>query len=245
MDAEVAQRLIALNKAFYQKLASPFSATRSQLQAGVKRVLGEVPEDANILDLGCGNGGVARELEQRWHTGKYVGVDFSEELLAIARKNVTSPRFKVQFIQGDLTASDWNLQSPFFIDHFDFIFAFAVLHHVPSHKLRLDFLKQVRGLLASRGRFTLSNWQFLNSPKLKERIQPWEKIGVSDSQVDEGDYLLDWRSGGKGLRYVHHFDTAELEALAEETDFRVVNEFLSDGKTGNLALYQIWAPAKM
>jgi tRNA (uracil-5-)-methyltransferase TRM9 len=245
VDAEVAKRLIALNKAFYQKLASPFSATRSQLQVGVKRVLAEVPKDANILDLGCGNGGVARELENRGHTGRYVGVDFSEELLAKARKSVTNPMSHVQFIQGDLTDRDWNLQSPLPIDHFDFIFAFAVIHHIPSHRLRLDFLKHVEGLLDSHGQFVHSNWQFLNSPKLKGRIQPWEKIGLSDSQVDEGDCLLDWRSGGAGLRYVHHFDAAELEALAKETGFQVADEFLSDGKTGNLALYQIWVPAKL
>jgi len=32
MDTEVAQRLIALTKSFYQNLAAPFSATRGRLQ---------------------------------------------------------------------------------------------------------------------------------------------------------------------------------------------------------------------
>jgi SAM-dependent methyltransferase len=255
VDAEVAKRLIALNKAFYQKLAFTFSATRSQLQAGVKRVLGEVPMDANILDLGCGNGGVARELGNLGHTGRYVGMDFSEELLKVARLKVEGTRFS--FAAVDLTSPDWNLKLPIANLQFDFIFAFAVLHHIPNHEIRVRFLEQVHERLASPtadgsetrpfegGHFVLSNWQFLNSPKLKGRIQPWEKIGLSDSQVDEGDYLLDWRSGGEGLRYVHHFDTAELKALAKETGFQVADEFLSDGKPRNLALYQIWTPEKM
>jgi len=245
MDAEVAQRLIALNKAFYQKLASPFSATRNQVQPGVKRVLDDVPKDASILDLGCGNGSVAKELARRGYSGKYIGIDSSEDLLTIARKNVSSPMPNVQFIQGDLTATDWNLQSPISGFLFDFIFAFAVLHHLPSREIRLSFLSQVGKLLRPRGKFELSNWQFLNSPKLKERIQLWEKVGLSNSRVDEGDYLLDWRSGGEGLRYVHHFDAAELAALAAETSFRVADEFLSDGKTRNLALYQKWIPANL
>jgi hypothetical protein len=30
-------------------------------------------------------------------------------------------------------------------------------------------------------------------------------VGLSANDVDPGDYLLDWRSGGEGLRYIHHF----------------------------------------
>jgi hypothetical protein len=104
-------------------------------------------------------------------------------------------------------------------------------------------LKQVGSLLAAYGSFVLSNWQFLNSPKLKARIQPWERVGLNNEQVDEGDYLLDWRSGGEGLRYVHHFDREELSALAAEAGFQITTEFEADGKSGNLALYQIWEPS--
>ena len=99
----------------------------------------------------------------------------------------------------------------------------------------------MKSLLKSGGRFILSNWQFLNSEKLQSRILPWSRAGLSDEDVDDGDYLLDWRSGGEGLRYVHYFDSAELAGLAKETGFGIVEEFLSDGKSGNLALYQSWA----
>jgi SAM-dependent methyltransferase len=245
MDTEVAQRLIALTKSFYQNLAAPFSATRGRLQPGVVRVLEKVPNEADVLDLGCGNGGVARELVRRGHRGRYVGVDSSEGLLEVAKSNAQSqmskhPTSNVQFFLSDLASSDWNLQSLIPNLSFDFIFAFAVLHHLPSRDVRLSLLRQVHSLLAIRGRFVLSNWQFLNSPRLRERIQPWDRIGLSEEQVDEGDYLLDWRSGGSGLRYIHHFDEPELAELAKQTDFRVVDQFASDGKGANLALYQIW-----
>jgi hypothetical protein len=65
---------------------------------------------------------------------------------------------------------------------------------------------------------------------------------MSASEVDAGDYLLDWRSGGKGLRYVHQFDEKELGALAKESSFRIMDTFHSDGESGNLGLYQIWKP---
>ena len=106
--------------------------------------------------------------------------------------------------------------------------------------LRLQVLRKVRSLLAPEGRFIHSEWQFLNSPRLKNRIQPWEAIGLSESDVDPGDYLLDWRHGGQGLRYVHHFSEDELEQLAESVGFKVIQSFLSDGENNRLGLYQVW-----
>jgi hypothetical protein len=80
----------------------------------------------------------------------------------------------------------------------------------------------------------------LNSEKLKSRIQPWSRVGLKDSEVDEGDYLLDWRSGGEGLRYAHHFSAGELLELAGQAGMSANESFLSDGENGRLGLYQVW-----
>jgi SAM-dependent methyltransferase len=236
MKAAVAQRLIKLNREFYQKLAGPFSASRARLQPGVLRVLESVPGEANLLDLGCGNGGVARDLTRRGHSGRYAGIDFSKELLRVANSRVDD--LNATFLHADLTSSNWNEKLP--LTYFDFVLSFAVLHHIPSRELRLQSLKQVRSLLAPSGRFVHSNWQFLNSPRLRARIQPWSAINLDETQVDSGDYLLDWRSGGQGLRYVHHFNETELAELAVETGFEIKETFLSDGKSGDLSLYSVW-----
>jgi hypothetical protein len=95
-------------------------------------------------------------------------------------------------------------------------------------------------LLKPDGLFIHSHWQFLNSERLQARIQPWETAAISSSDVDANDYLLDWRSGGAGLRYVHCFDESELYVLARSAGFDVVETFHSDGETKNLGLYQIW-----
>jgi tRNA (uracil-5-)-methyltransferase TRM9 len=115
-----------------------------------------------------------------------------------------------------------------------------VLHHLPGDMLRLQILNKVRALLPPGGRFIHSEWQFLNSPRLSSRIQPWELIGLSEKDADPGDYLLDWRQGGLGLRYVHHFSESELERLAKAAGFDVVESFLSDGENHRLGLYQVW-----
>ena len=118
---------------------------------------------------------------------------------------------------------------------------FATMHHIPSTAIRLDILQTVYKLLKPNGKFILSNWQFLNSAKLTSRIQAWDKVGIKEDDLDEGDYLLDWRNGGEGLRYAHHFSAAELLGLARQVEMRVTDSFSSDGDGGNLGLYQVWS----
>lgn len=239
MDDLTAQRLIELNHQFYQKFADAFSETRRRLQPGVVRILDQLKPNIRILDIGCGNGELARELAQREMKCSYLGTDFSAKLLAHAREH-TPDSIPATFIELDLTRDNWKDKLP--PQPFDTIFAFAALHHIPSRSLRVKVLKNIRLRIEPQGTFYLSNWQFLNSPKLKKRIQAWEKVGLTKEDVDPGDYLMDWRRGGYGFRYVHHFSPQELEELAQTTSFQVKDDFYSDGKGGDLGYYQIWEP---
>lgn len=237
-------RLIELNRDFYTKFGDSFSATRRRIQPGVRRALDMLNGDESILDLGCGNGELARELAKRNHRGSYLGVDFSLPLLREAESPPAtasqSEGFSPKFMEADLTKFSVSSDQLLVNGNWSLITAFAVLHHIPGVELRLSLLNEVRKLLKPEGKFIHSNWQFLNSEKLKARIQPWEAAAISPSEVDAGDYLLDWRSGGEGLRYVHHFSEAELQNLAEESGFEVREVFYSDGETRNLGLYEVW-----
>lgn len=239
MHAETAARLIDLNRQFYQTFALQFSATRQRLQPGVRRVLDSLPAKANLLDLGCGNGELAHELLRRAYPGSYLGLDFSQELLeqASARLGADKPA-EFQLKQADLTSPGWDEGLADY--QAEVILAFAVLHHIPGAEARRELVRKIHQLLPPGGQFIFSVWQFLNSPRLAQRIQPWEAAGLPASDVDEGDYLLDWRQGGHGLRYVHHFDPPELAALAQETGFCIQQTFLSDGENGKLGMYQVW-----
>jgi tRNA (uracil-5-)-methyltransferase TRM9 len=241
MDFATAARLIELNRDFYTHFGDSFSATRHRIQPGVRRVLEDLNRDENILDLGCGNGEFARELASRGHRGTYLGVDFSLPLLRDAQSFPEG--FFASFKSVNLTQLSAFSDQLSAVGGWSLITAFAVLHHIPSTQLRVDILQTVHQLLKPSGLFIHSNWQFLNSEKLKARIQPWEAVAISPSEVDAQDYLIDWRSGGTGLRYVHHFNEGELQELAIATGFQIMETFYSDGETGNLGLYQLWQPA--
>jgi SAM-dependent methyltransferase len=241
MHRDIAARLIEINRLFYNQFGEAFSATRRRIQPGVRRVLNMLEGDESIVDLGCGNGELARELAKRGHRGPYLGVDFSVPLLRDAQ--VQPQVFPAKFLQADLTQLSVITEQLLNTGHWQLITAFAVLHHIPSTEIRSDILRTIHDLLADDGKFILSNWQFLNSEKLKRRIKPWNTVGMNVSGLDAGDYLLDWHGGGEGLRYVHHFSEEELSALAHETGFAVSETFYSDGETGNLGLYQVWRHA--
>ena len=236
MDLSTAEHLLELNRRFYADFGPQFSATRLRIQPGVRKILTQLEGTERILDLGCGNGELARALTQSGFHGTYTGLDFSPPLLRDA--NLQHGDFPAHFQAADLTTPDWDgfLGS----SRFSLVTAFAVLHHIPSVELRRAILQKVHRLLEPAGRFIHSNWQFLNSETLRQRIQPWEQAGISSADVDTDDHLLDWRGGGSGLRYVHHFSPQELSQLAQETGFQVKDTFFSDGEGGKLGLYQVW-----
>ena len=248
MQSWVVEKILQLNQEFYQTFAFSFSQTRQRLQPGILMALNEIPLKGNWLDLGCGNGALAREWALQRRQGLYLGLDFSPGLLEEARKNkpeVGLPKgLKIEFDQVDLNTEDWSA----LVSHIQWngILSFAVLHHIPSLELRVKVLKQVHHLLPQEGRFIFSVWQFQHSPRLMARCLPWESIGISVDEVDEGDTLIDWRAdarqeeGAMGVRYVHLYSRQELAQLAHLADFSIVDEYESDGRSGNLALYQIW-----
>ncbi len=158
MKPKTAQRLITLNHQFYQTFSEEFSNTRMRLQPGVQKILETLHPNARLLDLGCGNGELSRVLARNAYRGSYVGTDFSAKLLETARRGLPEG-FPANFYPLDLTAPNWQEQLPPL--QFDFIFAFATLHHIPSRKLRVSILEKIRLRLKPGGKFIHSNWQFL------------------------------------------------------------------------------------
>lgn len=237
MLPETAERLLELNRRFYQSFAEPFAESRQRTQPGVQAVAERIPPAASVLDVGCGSGALARVLAQGAHVGEYLGIDAESALLRVAQSGEAPSN--ADWRQVDLGRPDWWKAIG---ARFDVICAFAVLHHLPGESLRAAWAQGVHQLLDPGGWLAVSVWDFLAMPNIEGRIVPWESAEMAPEDVEIGDYLVDWRRGGRGIRYVHHFTPDELGALASISGFEVEETFRSDGQGGQLGLYQIWTP---
>ena len=246
MEAEILAQLNGINQEFYQNFADSFSLTRARIQPGVRQILQKLPVEGDVLDIGCGNGNLAVAWSQEGFSGSFTGVDFSPGLIADARKNASPQKAeqKIGFHLADLGHDGWISVLP--DQTWKTIFCFAMLHHIPAASRRRRLCQQIRSLLLPKTSLWLSVWQPLNSIRLKKRIVGWEVVGLHPAQVEDGDVLMDWRAHqhadeNPAYRFVHIFSEKELSGLAKSAGFQVKNSFYSDGKEGNLALYQHWA----
>lgn len=248
MQKAAVEKLFDINGLFYQNCGAAFAETRRRIQPGVDRVLEKWVKPGHWLDLGCGSGALALEWLKRGLAGTYEGLDFSPVLIETAESSIRESSLnsegRVLFGQTNLADEGW--VSACKLTAYDGILMLAALHHIPGAVNRERLLRQVAGLLPAGGLFLHSEWQFDRAPRLMARVQPWSRAGLAEEDVEPGDTLLDWRhmlpgqSAEAGLRYVHLFSAAELANLAEMSGFEIIDEFRSDGVTGDLSLYQAW-----
>jgi SAM-dependent methyltransferase len=169
---------------------------------------------------------------------EYVGMDFSAEMLAIAERSANAERLPSapRFVIGDLVDPEWPILVP---GHYDWVILRAVLHHIPGAENRQAILKHAAGCLEPHGRLLLANWQFLEIERLRRRLLPWGVVSLSPDDVEPGDYLLNWKREGYGVRYVHLIDEGETAALAAGADLTIETLFRADGHNNNLTLYAV------
>jgi SAM-dependent methyltransferase len=238
MNDETIERLLALNRRFYTSFAEHFAASRSVSDPALTSILPYLPSNATILDVGCGNGRLALLLDQERPGSTYVGVDAIPELIEEARAQAGQlPQTDIAFRVVDVTRPNWTANLPH--APFDCVVVLAVLHHIPDFDLRARVLRVVAGVLNPRGYAILSTWRFLAHARMRRKIVDWDEVGIDEGQLEPGDYLLDWKRGGRGLRYCHMVDEEEMERLAAASGFIVRETFRAGGREGDLSLFAV------
>jgi len=233
MDAITKTTLSDLNKRFYDSFAEAFAASRGPTEPGLQQVLAEIVPGDHVIDLGCGQGRLAALLPAGC---TYTGVDYSAEMLRIAALGTRDLGLRTRFVQADLVRDAWETKLE---ADADWIILRAVLHHVPGYDDRLAVLTRASRVLSAGGRLLVATWQFLEIPRLRRRLAAWSEAGIAPDAVEPGDYLLDWRRDGRGLRYVHLVDEGEMQQLAADAALEIVRMYRADGHTNALTLYAI------
>jgi ubiquinone/menaquinone biosynthesis C-methylase UbiE len=114
----------------YDKIAEEYLADRQAFDhvKELEEFASLLPKNAKVLDVGCGAGiPVAKFLVKSGF--EVVGIDFSEKMLRLARKNMP----QTTFIRKDMTRLDFADNS------FDGLTAFYSIIHVPREKHSLLF----------------------------------------------------------------------------------------------------------
>ena len=135
-----------------------------------------------VLDLGSGAGNdcfVARALTGE--TGKVIGLDFSDEMLAKANENVQKLAYKnVEFIKGDIE------NMPVESNSVDVVISNCVLNLVPDKE---KAFKEISRVLKSGAHFSVSDVVIMGElpGKLKESAEMY--AGCVSGAIQKEEYL--------------------------------------------------------
>jgi len=222
MKEETAEQLIEQTRGAYAAIAEDFSRTRARLWPALDLFKNYIKENDKILDIGCGNGRLINLIKDK--KVDYRGIDYSAPLIDIAKENFPDYKFEV----GNIL----NLDFP--ENYFDDILLIAVLHHIPSAKLREKAINNMYRILKPGGYVLMTNWNLWQARFLQYHIKYNWLRHTKKVDLDENDILREWGKTGN-YRYVHAFTKIELDELGAKAGFETVKNIYVeyDGKETN------------
>lgn len=228
MKEDYANYILQKNKENYNLIAEDFSKTRENPWEEFRPLFDHyLKKGERVLDLGCGNG---RYFD--WFKEKevdYFGVDNSEKLI----QNAKEKNPKAKFVYADA------FELPFAGNSFDKVYCIAVLHHIPSKKLRMKFLEQIKKVLKPEGILILTVWKINQKKEILTFIKYFFLKLFGFSKMDYKDVWKDW--GNYSKRYYHFFSKKELIKLIKNSGFKICESGVLKNKKGNRQNFYITA----
>ncbi|MEL6476212.1 MAG: class I SAM-dependent methyltransferase [Pseudomonadota bacterium] len=198
---ELEETVSGWDEDFYQPIAERYydRAVPDMLTA-----MGAGPA-ARVLDAGCGPG--VHSIRAARHGCEVVGIDRSETMLTHARARAVKAGMadRITFQPDDLT----DLQ---ITEHFDHVFSWGVVIHIPNTDAALD---QLAGAVAPGGHLAL---HVLNARSLDFRIEKLARrlTGKWFPRAEETDLGFGvWYERDGETLWVLRFDAAKLAAAME------------------------------
>ena len=218
MDKNYAQYLLKRTREDYNLIARDFGATRRFAWNELFPLARYANPGDRVLDLGCGNGRLLQIFKDI--DIDYVGVDNSEKLIEMAKKEYPAGKFQV----ADA------LKLPFADNYFDKVYSIAVFHHIPSKDFRRQFLQEAKRVLKPNGLLILTVWNLWQWSGWKGIIKYTALKFLGLSKLDFKDVFVPW--GKSCQRYIHDFTKKELKILIEKSGFKVKELGIIKRQTG-------------
>lgn len=202
-------------KDHYNIISAHFNQTRSKpLWTEILPFIAKIKSGMKVLDIGCGNGRLLSEITNK--KIRYLGLDFSKELIKKAREKYPSRRFFVRDISQE---SGW-VQ----IGQYDALFCLGVLHHIPDRQRQHFVLRQIYEHTAPGGFLVISVWNMWQWRFLKTHLLQLNK------KIEYGNLSYVWipysvSDGNKTTRTINRFIKAyfpgELLNLVKQVGYSI------------------------
>lgn len=171
------------------------------------KFLGNI-QGKKILDLGCGPGIYADILYKKGAIIK--GIDFSEELVKIAKEKVPG----VDFCVGDAEKLPYNDKE------FDIVFSALMMGHLASWD---KVLSEVNRVLKTGGIFIFSQHNPVTE-KMSNKKWFFKTFRVLNDYFNEGKIVRDWKEKSNISKMVHYHKTyARIIRLLIEHGFYIID----------------------
>jgi len=189
----------------------------------------------------------------------FIGLDTDQALLDYAKKlklsfknnwqkrDVFEDFSKSNFSQSESESQDESETKNLDQKKVDLCVAFGVIHHLPK-ELRISFFQNIAKKLKPNGVAIITAWRFDKSKRFaKSIIRPEsdemkkieKEFDFKPEDLGESDFLIDWETGLRAVRFVHIWDEIEMQNVCKEVGLKIVNSFDQDGKEGDLNTYYI------
>ncbi|MCX6789907.1 MAG: class I SAM-dependent methyltransferase, partial [Candidatus Kaiserbacteria bacterium] len=174
---------------------------------GTDAFIKELPQGGSVLDVGCGSGVKSKYFAERGC--KVVGIDISDGLLDIARREVPEAEFR------ELSMTDLDSMT----ETFDGVFAQASLLHIPKKEAG-EVVKKLAGRLVPGGLLYIAVKE-VRADKPEEVVER------------ENDYGYEYE------RFFSYFTLEELEQYLRDAGLEVVSKSRSPNPSGKTVWLQI------
>lgn len=153
-----------LNKIEFMIMNNPLRALiQEKYELKILRAMSSIKNIETALEIGCGNGNGTKVIKKYFSPKNIIAIDLDEKMIEIAqrRNKDTSVTYKV------MDASKLDFPN----NHFDAVFDFGIIHHIPNWK---DCIQELKRVLKPNGEVILEELSIDTFSKGIGRV--WRKI---------------------------------------------------------------------